>query len=413
MNDFTGEALYGEYQHIVREQGTSSGPGRVQLFEWEIEYTDVSEVLSFIDFTLFRRMNDFYSDTEEPLILDCGANIGYTVLNYKRLFPKARILAFEPDPEFVPILRRNIERNGLNDVQVINSAVWTEDGQVPWYCEGVDGSRIVQENEFSDEIVTVPSVDLAKYLLQDIDLLKLDIEEAEFDVIPHISEHLRRVKNILVEVHIRNQSRFIGLAKIIEVLRNSGFKISINSYSPWRDLIRRHLPLTPYHSEQYILLAGWRSEHPSVSRESTFLPYNSITAHEENRIYSMTAKRLARQNEVNSLLQEGLVSFAQKTGLWKMASLQGGIVREHGLCWISKLPSKVTPGDNLNALTSSSLLLFEDGHLLGPAHVSHDEIRAQGTGRYSHWLSKLYFSTSDDTDPNLNGRTYTIIWRDK
>lgn len=413
MNNFIAEELYNEYQRIVEEQGASSGPGRVRLFEWEIEYTNVSEILAFIDFILFRRMNDFYPDTESPLILDCGANIGYTVLYYKHAFPKAKILAFEPDPDSVPILRRNIERNGLKDVQIINSAVWIEDGEVFWFCEGVDGSRIVQDNTFSDKIVTVPAIDLAKYLVQDIDLLKLDIEEAEFTVIPHIHEQLHRVKNILVEIHLKNQSRYAGLSKIIDVLINSGFKISINSYSPWRDLIRRHIPPTPYHSEQYVLLAGWRSEHPSVSPEPTFLPYHSIVTHEEYRISSRQAEQSARLNEINLLLQDGLISFAQKTGTWKLASLQGKFIHENGLCWISKLPSKVSPGDNLNTFTYSSLLLFEDHRLLGPAHVPHHEIRAQGTGRYSHWLSDLYFSTSDGTDPNVNGRTYTIIWRDE
>lgn len=56
----------------------------------------------------------------------------------------------------------------------------------------------------------------------------------------------------------------------------------------------------------------------------------------------------------------------------------------------------------------SPLELFEDDRLLGPAHVLHDTIRASGLGGFSHWRDGLYFSTSDNTSPQSNGRRYWI-----
>jgi hypothetical protein len=47
-----------------------------------------------------------------------------------------------------------------------------------------------------------------------------------------------------------------------------------------------------------------------------------------------------------------------------------------------------------------------DGQLLGPPHASHEEIRRSGGGRYSHWEGRLYFSSSDGSDPRTNGRRY-------
>lgn len=55
----------------------------------------------------------------------------------------------------------------------------------------------------------------------------------------------------------------------------------------------------------------------------------------------------------------------------------------------------------------SRLILFEDGQPMGPGHVVHDDIRANGAGRYSHWAEYLYFSASDNSNPALNGRVYT------
>lgn len=69
----------------------------------------------------------------------------------------------------------------------------------------------------------------------------------------------------------------------------------------------------------------------------------------------------------------------------------------------------------------SGARLFEDGRELGPAHASHGEIETHGGGRFSLWCSAgapdaseiaaatLYLSASDNSDPNANGRRYTLV----
>lgn len=57
---------------------------------------------------------------------------------------------------------------------------------------------------------------------------------------------------------------------------------------------------------------------------------------------------------------------------------------------------------------ASTLKLYENGVLLGPAHSTLADIRAHGHGAYSHWEKWLFFSSSDGTDPRANGRVYTI-----
>ena len=77
---------------------------------------------------------------------------------------------------------------------------------------------------------------------------------------------------------------------------------------------------------------------------------------------------------------------------------------EHGQCFYARLPSRLLSDLESN----SSLLLFEDDRPLGPAHAPHDEMRALGGGRFSHWGAHLYFTTSDNSDPRSNGRRYTV-----
>jgi hypothetical protein len=56
--------------------------------------------------------------------------------------------------------------------------------------------------------------------------------------------------------------------------------------------------------------------------------------------------------------------------------------------------------------------LFEDDRPLGPVVGSHQRLREEGGGSYSIWETAdgitIYFSTSDNTDPRRNGRTYIL-----
>jgi hypothetical protein len=76
----------------------------------------------------------------------------------------------------------------------------------------------------------------------------------------------------------------------------------------------------------------------------------------------------------------------------------------------SYLPGNSHLADNEKNPQQSPLILFENATPLGPSHTLHHDIYTWGSGRYSHWGDYLYFSTSDNTDPNTNGRTYTILY---
>jgi len=66
-------------------------------------------------------------------------------------------------------------------------------------------------------------------------------------------------------------------------------------------------------------------------------------------------------------------------------------------------------GDTSENLRRSQLLVCEDKFLLGPAHTILGDIVGSGGGRFLHWQTQLIFSSSDNTDPNSNGRSYMIV----
>jgi hypothetical protein len=52
---------------------------------------------------------------------------------------------------------------------------------------------------------------------------------------------------------------------------------------------------------------------------------------------------------------------------------------------------------------------YENGNELPLGHQLHDDIRNQGSGRHSVWKYSVYFSSSDNSDPRTNGRTYSFL----
>lgn len=64
----------------------------------------------------------------------------------------------------------------------------------------------------------------------------------------------------------------------------------------------------------------------------------------------------------------------------------------------------------------SPIEIFEDEARLGPPHSVHEDVRAVGRGRYSHWRNNgaiFIFSSSDNSNPQTNGRAYWVVKPEK
>ena len=277
--------------------------GRAEVLDWDIEYVSGPAVVANVQYQVLRRINDFIADNSQPRILDIGSNIGLSVLHYKRLYPNAKITAFEPDPQFLPVLKRNLERNGAADVQAVEAAAWIEDGQAQWISEGIDGSKLIENNGDGVNVINVVTVDLKNYLDSPVDMIKLDIEGAEFQVIPHIAGDLDQVKNLSIECHI-NQGSYQDYGYLITLLANAGFSLSTNSYGHWEDLLREQ-KVIPFHFHQYIALSAWRD------RPTSDLPYWGIVPNADLSLI-LDARELRKKISILNLQIEQLERTHQK-----------------------------------------------------------------------------------------------------
>lgn len=168
----------------------------------------------------------FSTTAAEPVIFDCGANIGTSLAYFRQTYPTARILAFEAEPAIGAVLARNLQRNGINGVEIINKAVWIDDEGLEFGTGEADAASLFSETGRR----RVPSVRLRDYLLREtrVDMLKIDIEGAETAVLLDCHDALSHVHNLFIEYHA-----YIGhpqtLGAIIKLLEEKGFRYYIDS----------------------------------------------------------------------------------------------------------------------------------------------------------------------------------------
>ncbi|HEU5459629.1 MAG TPA: FkbM family methyltransferase, partial [Pyrinomonadaceae bacterium] len=195
------------------------------------------------------------------------ANIGISAIHYKRLFPGAVITSFEPDPQACELLRRNLAANKIHDVEIVERALWTNNGHTSFFSEGADANRVVRAGDEVRQLTTltpnakqfdVETVRLAEYLARtNYDLVKLDIESAEADVIVDCGDTLRNVDNLVIEFHLTN-SKPLDLARTLETLAEQSFHVSVCSYGPWVDLLHPTSSTPKVEFDQYLLICAWR-----------------------------------------------------------------------------------------------------------------------------------------------------------
>lgn len=169
------------------------------------------------------------------VLWDVGANVGAVSLLAARLVgPQGRVVAFEPDPDNVGRLRRNLEANHADNVDVVEAAVGAGEGTAHFQPGdgGGETGRVVTGRDGIE--VALTSLDAAAGKgLPPPDVVKLDVEGLEVDVLRGGRELLGgRRPALVVEVHEAGNE-----ARLREELEPLGYAL--------RRLSRRHVVALP------------------------------------------------------------------------------------------------------------------------------------------------------------------------
>lgn len=160
--------------------------------------------------------------------MDLGANIGLTILWYKFFNPDLEITAFEPDKYNYKIVLKNISINHLSKVTVYNVALCDKKGTMPFYTllddiQNLDSALTLNQN-FPYKKYSVKTDKLSTYIKKPIDLIKMDIEGAEYQVLDDLfkSNAIYKIKSIIFESHYFNTLQEKLLPPVIRKLKKLG-----------------------------------------------------------------------------------------------------------------------------------------------------------------------------------------------
>ena len=163
------------------------------------------------------------------VILDVGANIGDETLRFRHFHPEAVIVAIEPDSENFKFLSLNT--GGDTKIRLLKNGLWSHDcwlRVVPG--ESAEGIRVEEAEAASPEgveAVSIPTI-LSQLSLDEIDILKMDIEGAEYQVFsaPNVESWIDRVKVLIVECPDTDHPG--ATQKIFEAIANREFDCYIH-----------------------------------------------------------------------------------------------------------------------------------------------------------------------------------------
>jgi FkbM family methyltransferase len=174
----------------------------------------------------------FTTNKIAPFIIDCGSNIGMSVLYFKSIYPHSEIIAFEPDRDAFGCLTENIRANNLKTVTLNRQALSLWDGEVDFYYDPDDPGSLVMstvKERMSKHKQVVEAVRLSKYVDREVDFLKIDVEGAEQEILEDLRNEgkLGYIKQLVIEYHHHIAKDVDVLSRMLGLLEEAQFGYQI------------------------------------------------------------------------------------------------------------------------------------------------------------------------------------------
>jgi FkbM family methyltransferase len=139
----------------------------------------------------------------DAVVIDVGAHIGtYSIIAIQKAGSRGKVLAFEPHEFTKAHLLRHLKWNGVSDQVVVRDiCCGSREGMADFYClpgqaEGMNG--LVPIEGFEKHLVKITTLDKELQQLNlEPQIIKIDVEGAEWEVLRGAEECLSRVKPIL------------------------------------------------------------------------------------------------------------------------------------------------------------------------------------------------------------------------
>ncbi len=210
-------------EKILKHQGGSLVK-QITVSGLNISYRRPYELLHTYHELFVNQIYRFKAASDKPVIIDCGSNIGVSVLYFKTLYPGALITAFEPDKQNFSLLKLNVETNKLSGVTLCNSAVWIHNDVISFSSSGSEASHISDGADSSSTTIKATRLNDMLEEHETIDFLKIDIEGAEWEVLKDCAKNLQKVEHLFLEYHGKTGENE-KLNNILSIINQVGFSV--------------------------------------------------------------------------------------------------------------------------------------------------------------------------------------------
>jgi FkbM family methyltransferase len=149
-------------------------------------------------------------------VVDVGANLGQMSIEFSRLVgPEGTVYSCEAQPSLIPLLRKNVERNGIAGSQVVFGAIGEESGGFAFFPKpnleefSSYGSYPLPLEGQGSDADRVPRLSLdADFEFGRLDFLKVDVQGYDLFVLRGAREQIRKFRpTILFEFESQFQDR--------------------------------------------------------------------------------------------------------------------------------------------------------------------------------------------------------------
>jgi FkbM family methyltransferase len=169
--------------------------------------------------------------------VDVGAHIGYYSLKAASMVgPNGHVISIEPNPQTLPMLRGNIEASDARAVSVWPVACAESESTLQLYAaprSNTGESSLSKENASQDGPATASYSVRARPLdaivkeakLDRVDVIKIDVEGAEFEVLKGAAQTLDDYRPVLIIEMVPNQLKAMGTSvdEVTQFLASHGY----------------------------------------------------------------------------------------------------------------------------------------------------------------------------------------------
>lgn len=170
---------------------------------------------------------------EDADVIDVGANIGDFTMKAARACPRGRVFAVEPIAENVRMIEVQKLLNRAANVTALRLALSGEEGEIDIHIGGSGSSAFWGDGAVEKVPTTTLPRLMAEWKIDQLALLKLDCEGAEWTILPAAEEVLPRIRRIAMEYHC---AQGWTAEKLAAWLRERGYEVRHTSGS-WNGML--------------------------------------------------------------------------------------------------------------------------------------------------------------------------------